>query len=411
MSTEQQRRILVIGGGVIGLSSAYHLLRAGHDVTLLEREETCGLHASRGNAGWIVPSLVQPFNSPGAATQAIRSMMNRDSPIAIRQLPTTHFIGWGLRFLRESRPARSMSAMKTLSRFADHAADQTQALADEIGFEIHQTGLVVPFRSHADMEAYQRNHEQIESGGYRGRTVVLDAAEVHAQEPELSPDVIGGLHLLDEPSVRPDSMTAALAEAVRSQGGSIVTRAKVQTLRSIGPWAWECHTDTDLYEAEAVVVAAGEHTASLLRDVGVKLPLQSGRGCSITLPSGVLDLHHAMKIAEHRVACTPFDTGEVRVSGTFDLVQPDAPTDRGRMASVLRAATTYLPALQQVDLDALDVWSAARPCTPDSVPFVGPIGSTPGLLAATGHGTLGMTLAVETGRRIAATIAETTSRL
>lgn len=406
MSTEQATpaRVLVIGGGVIGLSTAYHLVRAGHAVTLLERDDVCGRRASWGNAGWIVPSLVHPFNSPGAAPQALRSMLDEDSPIAIRQPPTPRFLGWGLRFLRASRADRSTAAMQSLSRFAGGAADQIRDLADELGFECHRTGLIVPFRSPAALADYEIGHAKVESLGYRGRAELLDAATIHSREPELSEDVIGGLHLLDEPSVRPDSMTTALVEGIRRGGGTVVARAEVRELRSTGPWAWECRTADDRHRADAVVVAAGEHTASVLRGVGVHLPLQSGRGCSVTLPAGTLPLRHAMKVAEHRVACTPFDSGEVRVSGSFDLVRPDAPTDRRRMASVLRAASNHLPALRRVDLDRLDVWSGARPCTPDSVPVVGPVGPTPGLLAATGHGTLGMTLAVETGRRITATI-------
>ncbi|MCV7061262.1 NAD(P)/FAD-dependent oxidoreductase [Mycolicibacterium vaccae] len=397
-------RVLVIGGGVIGLSAAHHLARAGHQVTLIERT-TCGHAASWGNAGWIVPSLVQPFNAPGAVPQALRAALNPKSPIAIRQIPTWSLARWGLAFLRNSRPDRSRGSLQALAAMAAGAAEDVSALAEELGFETHRTGLLVPFRSQPAWDAYLAAHAEVESAGYRGRTELLTATEMKNREPALAGDIIGGVYLPDEVSVRPDAMTAALATAFQDSGGALAEHESVVGIDHSGR-DWQVTTSRRALSGDAVVLAAGEHTAALARMCGVRLPLQSGRGCSVTLPP-ILQLRGPVKIAEDRIACTPFTSGEVRISGTFDLVRPGAGTARGRMRAVLDAAAVTLPALRGLDISDVEIWSGARPCTPDSLPVVGPAGNTPGLFVASGHGTLGMTLAVNTGRAITAMVGAT----
>jgi D-amino-acid dehydrogenase len=401
VGTEQH--VVVIGGGVIGLSSAYHLARAGIRVTLIERDR-CGRGASFGNAGWIVPSLVTPFNAPGAVPQSLRAMLNPHSPIALRQVPTWALIRWGLEFFRASGADRSRASLRALAVMAASAADDVTALADRLGFEVHRTGLLVPFRSPVALDAYRAAHSEVESLGYQGRIEILDADAVRDREPSLADDVIGGLHLLDEVSIRPDAMTAALARAVTATGGELAEHETVRDVTPASSGQWRVLTEARTLIVDAVVVAAGERTAALL---GRHVRLQSGRGCSVTLPPGLVELRQPLKIAEHRVACTPFAGGEVRISGTFDLVRPGAGTAPGRMRGVLNAASTHLPALRDLAVSDVDVWSGARPCTADSVPVVGPVGRVPGLFVATGHGTLGMTLAPATGQAIARLVSET----
>lgn len=401
MNTEPQsrRHVAVIGGGVIGLSSAYRLARAGFDVTVLERGEI-GTGASWGNAGWIVPSLIQPFNAPGAISDAVKTMLKPRGQIALRQIPTPKLAVWGLSFLRHSSVRRSGESMRGLAAMSQDAAKATTQLAEELDFELHRTGLLVPFQSQEALEGYAQSHAKVEQLGYTGRAEWLDAQQLKEREPSLDEGLVGGVHLLDELSIRPDSMTSALARGFREAGGELREHTAATSIEAERGNRWKVAAASGpSLIVDAVVVAAGEHSAPLLRGTGARIPLQSGRGCSVTLPP-VITLNQAMKIAEVRVACSPFDNGQVRISGSFDLVRTDAPTNRNRMQHVLDAATPYLPGLAEVDLSEIDVWSGSRPSTPDSLPVVGPVGSAPGLYAATGHGTLGMTLAGGTANTI-----------
>ena len=394
-----RRHVAVVGGGVIGLASAYRLAQAGLDVTVLERNEI-GRGASWGNAGWIVPTLIQPFNSPGVAADAFRTFLRRGGYAAMRQLPSPRLALWGLSFLRHSSAGRSEDSLQTLAAMAHDTAEATGRLAEELDFEVHRTGLLIPFASEEALAGYSSTQARVEELGYEGRVEWLDPEQLAQREPSLSDDLAGGVHLLDELTVRPDSMTGALARGFREAGGELREHTSVTGLdeQPGGRWTVATASGADLL-VDAVVVAAGEHSPSLLRKGGTRILLQSGRGCSVTLP-GDLSLRQAVKIAEVQVACAPFDSGEVRVSGTFDLVGRDAPTNRARMQHVLDAAAPYLPGLAEVSLDDHEVWSGARPTTPDSVPVVGPVGKKPGLFAATGHGTLGMTLAAGTANSI-----------
>ncbi|WP_198393863.1 NAD(P)/FAD-dependent oxidoreductase [Brevibacterium yomogidense] len=395
-----RRHVAVIGGGVIGLASAYRLAQAGLDVTVLERD-AIGQGASWGNAGWIVPTLVQPFNAPGVATDAVKTFFKRDGYAALSQVPTPRLALWGLSFLRHSSAARSDRSLRALAAMAHDTAEATGTLAEELGFEIHRTGLLIPFASQEGLDQQAVTQTQLEELGYKGRTEWLDTGQLAAREPSLSSGLAGGLHLLDELTVRPDSMTAGLARGFVAAGGELREQTRVSGLHAEAGGHWKVRTASgaDLL-VDAVVVAAGEHSDVLLRRAGARVLLQSGRGCSVTLP-GTISLNQAVKLAEVMVACSPFDNGKVRISGTFDLVGRDASTNRARMQHVLDAATPYLPGLADVDLETTEVWSGPRPATPDSVPVVGPVGKKPGLYAATGHGTLGMTLAAGTAATIA----------
>lgn len=402
--TPQRREVVVIGAGAIGLSAGYHAALDDRQVTVLDAG-AFGAGASWGNAGWIVPSLVHPFNAPKAVPQAMLAMLDPRSPIALRRVPTPRLAQWGWQFFRASSAARSEESLRTLARLALTATADMQRLAGDLGFELHRDGLLVTFRSKEAMRVYAEGHKHVEELGYTGRVQQLDAAGVRAAEPSLGPDVVGGLHFLDELSVRPNTFTKALATAIEGRGGETSAFESVRGIwRSTNGDQWIVETSKRILAADVVVVAAGERSAGLLRPLGVRIPLEAGRGVSVLLEPEQLALRQPLKIAEHRVACTPFENGQVRISGTFDLTRIGAGPAVGRMRSVLAKAQTHLPGLADVDINPSNVWAGARPCTPDSVPIVNEIPQHRGLIVATGHGTLGVTLAPETGRRVASLI-------
>lgn len=390
-------KITVIGGGVVGLASAYYLVKSGHDVTVMD-SGTCGKGASEGNAGWIVPALSQPFNSPGAISGAMRSLLKKDSRIRFGMIPHPEFLKWVLMFARNSSEANAARAREAIVALNAQTAELFDDLFDDTGGEHRNGGLVMPYRTPEAMESFQKSHAQVVEAGYQGRLVELSAADLRSLEPDLNPDMVGGYHLVDERSVRPESMTGALVDWLREAGAEIMEHQKVNRLQKTRGH-FRIETTGGTHTSDQVVVAAGVNSAAILKTAGYRLPLQAGRGVSITTRNGP-HLNHAVKIDEISVACTPFEDG-TRFSGTFDFVsQPRIAVER-RMSSVLNLASRYFPTLEPVKAHMPAVWSGMRPCTPDSVPYIGTVPGDKGLLVATGHGTLGVTLAPVTGQAIA----------
>lgn len=389
--------IAVIGGGVIGLSSAYYLTKAGHQVTVIERD-TCGKGASEGNAGWIVPSLSQPFNSPGAIPDALGSLLKKDSRIRFGMLPNAEFLKWVMMFYRNSSAVNSAKARESIVALNEQTLELFGPMVADIKAEYRSDGLLMPYMRREALESFLQSHQQIVEAGYGGRHVEVSAARMRELEPDLNPDIIGGVHLIDEKSIRPESMTQGLVRWLRDAGATVVEKQQVRGLQKQGG-TWVIDTYDNQYKAEKVVVAAGIASARILKLAGHKLSLEGGRGVSVTTRSGP-QLNHPVKIDEISVACTPFEGG-TRFSGTFDFVGNSRIAAERRLGSVLRLASQFFPGLDQVQPQRSQVWSGIRPCTPDSVPYIGPVPGQEDLLVATGHGTLGVTLAPVTGHAIA----------
>lgn len=389
--------VTVIGGGAIGLASAYYLVKSGHSVTVIE-SGTCGKGASEGNAGWIVPALSQPFNSPGAISGAMRSLLKKDSRIRFGMVPNPEFIKWVLMFARNSSEANATTAREAIVALNAQTMELFEGMLADTGAEHRNEGLVMPYLTSEAMESFRRSHAQIVEAGYQGQLIELSAQDLREMEPELTPDVIGGFHLADEVSVRPESLTGSLATWLRTAGAMIVEGQKVTGLQKSGN-QYRVETTGGTHASDRVVIAAGVGSADILKTAGYRLPLQGGRGVSITTDHGPR-LNHPVKIDEISVACTPFEGG-TRFSGTFDFVSSPRLAVGRRMNSVVNLTSRYFPALDPVKTRMPPVWSGMRPCTPDSVPYIGPVPGQSNVLVATGHGTLGLTLAPVTGHAIA----------
>lgn len=391
-------KIVVIGGGVIGLSSAYYLQKAGHEVTVID-SSTCGKGASEGNAGWIVPSLSHPFNSPGAIPDAMKSLLKKDSRIRFGMIPNIGFLKWVLMFSRNSSPENSAKAREAIVELNKQTMELFHPMLADIKAEHRTDGLLMPYLGEEAMQNFLKSHEMIIDAGYVGRAVELSATQLRTMEPDLNPDVIGGIHLMDELSVRPESVNRGLATRLSERGAQIVENQKVRRLYQQGK-IWKVETDGGTqYSADKVVVAAGVDSARILKTINYNLSLEGGRGVSITTHHGPT-LNHAIKIDEVSVACTPFEDG-TRFSGTFDFVGHSRIAVEQRMTSVIDLASRFFPQLGDVKTHLPHVWSGIRPCTPDSVPYIGPVPNQNDIFVATGHGTLGMTLGPVTGQAIA----------
>jgi len=388
-------RVVVAGGGVIGLWCARDLLRAGADVTVLDRPDA-GV-STPASAGWVVPALSAPLSGPGVVRHSVQSLLRREAAFSIRPRLSPTLVSWLWGFVRSGTETRHREGLRAILELAGDAAQEYEALLGSgVGFEIHRRGLVLVARTASGLREAQVLLDNAAAAGYGGKYEVLDRHELSSLEPALHPGVHGGVHARDEVHVRPEHLLTALRADVESMGGTVRRDLSVAGIVPDGGRRWAVVTEQRSLPADRVVIAAGIWSRTLLEGLGVTIPLLPAAGYSVT---GHVDTppEHAMKLMEPNVAVSPFDGG-VRLAGRFALGRPPSSAARRETHRVLSAAAPYLrsgqPSVDRVEQVGL------RPVTPDSLPVIGPVPGKDGVLVATGHGMLGLTLAPGTAAEI-----------
>ncbi len=395
-------KVAVVGGGVIGLCCAHYLRQDGADVVLIEKD-TCGAACSRGNTGWICPSLSAPLPAPGVMTGALRGIFRSDSPLRIRFPLEPEFLRWSWEFRKACSPERYKRGLEaTLEMALDAPARYADLQKAGVRFELHSTGMVVAALSQSGFEEYEMMIRGAQEAGYEGAVERLGRDEVRSLEPALSADVIAGLHVKTESYVRPEELTTALREQLVHSEVEIREQAPVERVARANS-GWEVKTATDAISADYVIIAAGAWSAELLSGLGVSISLEAAKGYSITASgSGTLP-GHALYLAEAKLGTSTFGEG-LRIAGIFDLTGIRSPLNRKRIRVVSRSATAYFGDWRPTETEL--EWAGFRPYPSDGLPIIGPVPGLEGLIVATGHGRMGMTLAPATGAAISKLVHE-----
>jgi D-amino-acid dehydrogenase len=370
-------RIVVIGGGVIGLACAWELNRREHEVVLLEAA-TVGSGVSSGNAGWICPALTSPLAAPGMVREGVKQLLRGGDSFSLRPRLDPTLARWLVAFAWSCRRrpyAAGLRALTELVRGTPELYDEY--LREGVELELHRDGLVVAALTEQTLLAY-REH---------ANAVVLDGRAAAELEPALDgAAVAGALHSTGDLHVRPETLTRGLARSLRERDADVREQTEVRSLARCGS-EWIVNAEL---AADAVVVAAGLGTTRLLRVHGLRTPLVGARGYSVGL-EGVRPTH-ALYLAEAKLALSPFNGG-VRLAGVLELGAPSRMT-AARLAGGAAPYLSHKPAARG------ELWSGLRPATPNGVPLI--IRLQPGLVVAAGHGMLGVTLAPATAARVAA---------
>ncbi len=390
---------MVIGGGVIGLSVAASLERRGADVTVLEAGEW-GRGASEGNAGWVSPGLANPVPAPGVIAQALRWMPNPRSPLLVRPVPRLSFLRWSWQFWRSTRPNRYGAGMAALAGLGTRVLDDyDQLVADGVEIEMHSEGLLFVGRSAQAVRHEVDVLREAQSLGYRGRIQEMSGDEVREHEPALGPAIAAGVWALDERHVRPETVTAGIVRRLEGRADLRSGVAVRRITRSGDGWRVETEQG-EAIETPRVVVATGWRAADLLAPLGVHLPMEGGKGYSVTVANPAVAPKGTLYLLEDRVAVSSFD-GALRLAGTMELGTADGKVNKGRVAAIETAAKRALTAW---DGSTATRWAGFRPMLPDGVPAIGPVPGLAGLHVATGHAMLGVTLGPTTGEILAPTV-------
>lgn len=401
-------RIVVVGGGVIGLACAYYLLLAGRRVTLIERGRIGGA-CSHGNCGFVCPSHVLPLAEPGAVSKGIKALFEQNSPLAIRPRLDWRLWSWLANFARRANERDMLEAARGCQALLHPSLRLYEELlaAEGLDCQWQAKGLLFAFRTAEAFEAYAATNrllaEQFTLGARR-----LSAGELTAFEPALRTGLAGGYFYEHDAHLRPDRLMSAWRAAFERRGGQVIEGCEFRGFRAAGGQAVGVQTDQGELPADACVVALGAWMPQVERQLGVRLPIEPGKGYSLTMPRPGRCPRVPVILMEDRVAVTPFADG-YRLGSTMEFAGYDESLRPERLALLTSGAARFLdePTAEPVQ----EAWYGWRPMTYDGLPVIDWSPRFSNVLLAAGHNMLGLSMAPATGQLATALVTGATSAI
>jgi D-amino-acid dehydrogenase len=396
--TTEGKRAVVIGGGVVGAASAYFLVRDGWHVTIVDQGEF-GRACSHGNCGYICPSHVLPLAVPGAVRGALKALLSPNSPFTIRPRFAPSLWSWLLSFARHCNQTDMLEggdAIQALLRSSRTL--YTEILErEQMDCEWENRGLMFVFQTPAAMEHYAET-DRLLTERFQMPARRIDSATLAEMEPALKPGLAGAWHYEGDAHLRADRLMTAWKAVLERLGVVVRTRCKFNGFASASGMAHVANTDGGEIAGDLFVLATGAWTPLLNKNLGCNIPIQPGKGYSITMPRPEKCPVYPLILEEHRVAITPMRTG-YRIGSTMEFAGYDSSLNRSRLDLLCNSARLYLhqPTCEPVQ----EEWYGWRPMTPDSVPIIDWTPALDNVLIASGHNMLGMSMAPATGKLIA----------
>ena len=395
-------KVLVLGGGVIGVASAYYLAKAGHEVELVDRQSGPALETSFANAGEVSPGYSAPWAGPGVPLKAIKWMLMQHSPLVIWPMLDPAMWRWGAMMLANCTERAYALNKSRMVPIAEYSRDCLKALRADtgIGYDDRAQGTLQLFRTQKQLDGIGGDVAVLKQYGVPFE--VLDREGFCKVEPALrltQHKFVGALRLPGDETGDCFKFSNKLAEMAAGLSVQFRWNTRIESLQVGGTGITGVHTDAGLLKADRVVLALGSHSPQLLAPVGIRIPVYPVKGYSITVP--ITDAQYAPESTimdeTHKVAVTRLGD-RIRVGGTAELAGYSLNLREPRRATLDHVVTDLFP--KGGDITKATFWCGLRPMTPDGTPIIGP---TPvkNLLLATGHGTLGWTMACGTGRVIA----------
>ncbi|MCF6274348.1 MAG: FAD-dependent oxidoreductase [Robiginitomaculum sp.] len=396
----------IIGGGLIGLSTAYALIKRGASVRIIEAREGVALETSFANAGMVHASLADPWNGPGVGRQLLGSIFGLPSPIILRLQALPSVTTWGLKFLKHASPARHWHATKANYQLANYSVNLIQNWREELNMEddYQGSGLLKIFRDAPTFEKASTLTNKLQGLGLKAEFITGVQAAV--TEPCLEPitdKLVGAIYYPDDHKADAYAFCQGLATEIKRLGGEILTGVFVKALLSERGKVIGAGADAgDLY-AHTTIIAAGAHSAHVLRPQGVKLALRPVKGYSLTFED-ILDENQTvpkLPVVDDELHCAVTPLGKsIRIAGTAEIAGYNRAMPNARLRPLFEMLRAVYPELSQnISLQDGIAWHGFRPVSADGMPFIGHV--KPGLAINTGHGHMGWTMSAGSGELLA----------
>jgi len=395
-------KVLVMGAGVIGVTTAYYLAKAGFEVTVIDRQLGPGLETSFANAGEVSPGYASPWAGPGVPLKAVQWMLDRHGPLVLRPQADPAMWRWLFKMLRNCTASRYALNKSRMVGVAEYSRDCLRALRADIGitYDDRSQGTLQLFRKQSQLDAIGGDVDILRQ--YNVPFEVLDRAGCIAAEPGLAAvqgSFVGGLRLPDDETGDCHLFTQRLEAAAAALGVRFVYGTSIRAIDMQGGAVAQVTTDKGVFTADRYVMALGSFSPLLLRPLGMDIPVYPVKGYSITVP--IVDEASAPQSTvmdeTYKVAITRLGD-RIRVGGTAEVGGFDVRLSPNRRATLDRSLIDLFP--KAGDLSRATFWSGLRPMTPDGPPIIGPT-RLENLHLNTGHGTLGWTMACGSARVVA----------
>jgi len=405
-------KVVVLGSGVVGVTSAYYLAKAGHEVVVIDRQPAAGMETSFANAGQVSPGYSAPWAGPGVPLKAIKWMMMRHRPFVLWPRADASLYRWLVLMLQNCTEAAYHVNKARMVRLAEYSRDCLRDLRDTTGitYEDRQKGTLQLFRTQKQLDHVPEDTKVLDEGGVPYE--VLDVAGCIAAEPALDrvrERFVGGLRLPGDETGDAFKFTQALAGMAEALGVVFQYGSTVEGIATEGDRVTGIKTDRGLVTADRYVVALGSYSPLLLRTIGIDIPVYPVKGYSITIPITDPDAAPVSTVMDEtfKVAITRFND-RIRVGGTAELAGYSHSLRGPRRATLEHSVGDLFP--RGGDVSKATFWTGLRPMTPDGTPIIGPTRYA-NLFLNTGHGTLGWTMSCGSGRLLADLVSDHTPNI
>ena len=393
----QKADVLVVGGGMMGICTAYYLAEQGGEVTLVEKGEV-GSGCSNANAGLLVPGHSMPLATPGIIAKGIRWMLNPESPFYIKGRSDRDLFKWLWRFRQACRAEKMLQSMEYLCQLNSASKQLYEELAAEgVKFFFEKRGLLIVCKTRSNLEAAIQEVKDKEK--LKVPAAILSREQLLEMEPALRDDVAGGVHFPQDGHIDCCQFVRVMAEQARAKGAKIMTETEVIGWEAGHGKVKKLMTTRGEMSADQIVLAAGAWSAALGKELGLRLPIQAAKGYSLSYKRAANSPAIPMILSETKVAVTPLP-GILRLAGTLELAGVDLRINRRRVEAIIKGVPNYLKGIKAEEMELVELWRGLRPCSPDGVPLLGRSAKYNNLMVACGHAMQGVSLGPVTGKLV-----------